>query len=1130
MPLHLHRAARTDLLADALGGLLASPLPDPFAEEVVVVPARGVERWLTQRLSHRLGAAEGREDGVCAGVRFLAPRSLVSLLLGREKDDPWDPERLVWPVLAVVDDSLGEPWCAALSRHLGHGLTGEARATRRQRRWSVAHHLARLFAAYAVQRPAMLAAWSAGGSGDGLGHDLPPDLAWQPELFRRVCARVRAESGAAAPHERHAATLAALEVGGDGLDLPARLSLFGHTRLPETEVALLRALAAHRDVHLWLPQASEPLWQALQPLGGPVPRAEDDSDLLVGHPLLASLGRDSRELTRTLHGVADHEHVHDRTEPAGTTLLSRLQGDLRANHAPDAAERAARPVDPADRSLQVHACHGPARQVEVLREVLVGLLQDDPTLEPRDILVMCPDVESYAPLVSAAFGQGGGEGTDDAVAGHPGHRLRVRLADRALSATNPLLGVAASLVELAGGRVTASEVLDLLATPVVRARFGLSDDDLDRVSRWVGEAGVRWGLDAAGRAPFSMDRFEMNTWRWGVDRVLLGVVMSGDELAHVGDALPLDDVGSSEAGLAGRLAEALDRVGACLEGLTTAVGVSRWVEVLRTAVRGLTLADDDAAWQLPQLERELAGIAQDAAEPAAGAQAGQGEEPELALADVRALLASRLSGRPTRSSFRTGTITVCTMVPMRSVPHRVVCLLGLDDGTYPRSTAADGDDVLTRTPLTGERDLRSEDRQLMLDAVLAASETLVLTYTGATEHSGSARPPAVPLQELLDAADRTCAEPVREHVVVHHPLQPHDARNLVPGALVRERAPRPFSFDVAARAGAQAAHGTLTPVPLLVPPGGLPEHPLTEVSLADLVDFVSHPVRHFLRRRLDVGSPLRAREVEDAMPVELDALEKWGVGDRLLHEILAGAAPGTALEAERRRGGIPPAALGDLVLADVESQVRAIFDATRDHRSAPARSVDVDVEVGGGRRVTGTVSPVHGNQLLTLGYSRLKARHRLQSWVQLIALAAGRPDEHWIARAVGRTKAGPQAALAGPLDHRAVAWLTDLVDLYAEGLRRPLPLPPETSLAWATAAVAREGGDPDADPSAAASRAWVTDPHDRFGIEGEDKDVSHRTVFGEDAHLDVLVDAGLPELALRLWRPAITTGERVGPL
>ncbi|MFC5177549.1 exodeoxyribonuclease V subunit gamma [Nocardioides taihuensis] len=1109
MTLRLHRAPRTDQLADALGELLAEPLDDPFAEEVVVVPAKGVERWLTQRLSHRLGTGPAGGDGVCAGVRFLSPRSLVSLLLGRERDDAWDPDRLVWALLEVVDASLDEPWCAALARHLGHGLEGEEALLRQSRRWSVARRLAGLYASYAVQRPGLVTDWRERRDGDGAGGELDDDLRWQAELWRRLLDRV----GEPPPDVRHAETVARLRAGGEGLELPARLSLFGHTRLPATEVELLRALGGGRDVHVWLPQPSPALWDALADLEGPVPRDTDPSAQRVGHPLLASLGRDARELARSLHGVPG-DLVTTGGEPRAT-LLGWLQADLRANAAPDAATRAGRQVAPGDRSLQVHACHGPARQVDVLREVLVGLLDDDPTLEPRDILVMCPDIETYAPLVSAGFGLADVvEGV--AGGGHPAHRLRVRLADRALTSTNPLLAVASSLVTLAGGRGTASEVLDLAAAEPVRARFHLSDDDLARATAWVGEAGIRWGVTEGQRAAFEMGGFPHNTWRTGLDRVLLGVAMSGDDHHHLGRGLPLDDVASGDIELAGRLAELLHRLETTLTALAGAATVGDWMTALREGVHGLTEVPPDDAWQLPQLERELARAVD---------SAGGDGTVALRLPDVRALLDSRLAGRPTRANFRTGTLTVCTMVPMRSVPHRVVCLVGLDDGLFPRAAGTDGDDVLARRPLTGERDARSEDRQLLLDALLAADETLVITYTGANEHTGATRPPAVPLGEILDAADRTTSAPVRDRVLVRHPLQPYDARNLEPGGLVGDE---PFSFDRAALAAAEAAAGERCERPPFLP-GPLPARASDDVSLADLKAFLTHPVRTFLRQRLDVGSPLAAEEVSDAIPVDLDALEVWEVGDRLLREVLAGQDPTAVMVAEQLRGTLPPGGLGTRALTRVVEESQRLFTRTAELRAGTPRSIDVDVDLGDGRRLTGTVGGVHGSRIVSLGYSRLKPRQRLLSWVDLLALSAALPDESWTAHAVGRDRAGPKRALAGPLDHRAVDWLRDLCDLRDEGLRAPLAAPLLTAQAWAEAHALELMGN-DRPPAQAAEKAWRTDANNSFGIQGEDADPAHVRVWGEGAPVSVLLDAGLAAHAWRIWEPLLTGGERVAAL
>lgn len=184
----LHRAERTDRLAEGLAALLATPPADPFAPDLVLVPAKGVERWLSQRLSHRLGAAPGGTDGVCAGVEFRNPAALIAEISGVGDDDPWSAAALSWPMLEVLDGCLAEPWAAVLARHLGRD--DEDRTDRAGRRYALARRLAALFTTYAVSRPQVVEDWLAGRDTDGLGDPVPADLAWQPELLRRVSALV----------------------------------------------------------------------------------------------------------------------------------------------------------------------------------------------------------------------------------------------------------------------------------------------------------------------------------------------------------------------------------------------------------------------------------------------------------------------------------------------------------------------------------------------------------------------------------------------------------------------------------------------------------------------------------------------------------------------------------------------------------------------------------------------------------------------------------------------------------------------------------------------------------------------------------------------------------------------------
>ncbi|MFI7667026.1 exodeoxyribonuclease V subunit gamma [Nocardia sp. NPDC049526] len=1115
MPLHIHRAERADALAEALAALLAEPLPDAFVAEVVAVPAKGVERWLTQRLSTVLGVS-GRSDGVAANIEFPSPGALVAEVSAAASGvpaaaDPWASEQVVWTLLRVIDASLGEPWSAVLARHLG---VGEPAGHRVGRRYATAAHLAALFDSYAAQRPGLIKEWAAGSDTDGAGRAVPDDLRWQPELWRRL----RAEVGVPSPAERLDAACARLRDEPDLVDLPGRLSLFGVTRLPSDQLAVLSALGEGRDVHLWLAHPSPTMWTELTGLAPAVARADDVSATVVRHPLLAGLGRDVRELQQRLVGAVDRHHAavasnqDGRQGDSGPTLLTALQSGIRDDVWPP------EPASFDDRTVQVHSCHGPARQVEVLRECLLGLFAADHTLEPRDVLIMCPEVEAYAPLVRAAFGQkmvGSVESVGDSA--HPAHLLRVRLADRGRGVTNPMLAVIAVLLELADGRVTVTQVLDLAASETVRRRCGFDDDDIERLREWAAESGARWGIGQRQRQAFGLADFAQNTLNSAVDRILLGVTADESSEDWLDLALPLDDVDSNDVDLAGRFAEFIDRLAVCLRDLRGPRPAHEWAAVLGRCLDLLTDVPDSQAWVRTEARRELAAATEHA-----------GDVP-LRLPDVGLLLSSRLAARPTRANFRTGELTVCTMVPMRSVPHRVVVLLGLDDEIFPRTSGVDGDDVLARNPLLGERDARSEDRQLLLDAVLAATEQLLIFHTGADPVTGAHRPPAIPVAELLDALRAHVGAAGMDAVVTRHPLQGFDRRNFA--------AERPFSFDTVALAGAQAAGQPAQPRSVFLPEP-LPALEPADVALAELISFVEHPVRAFLWQRLGLRVPEHEDDIADRLPIELDGLAKWELGERLLSARLTGADPSTLRAAEWRRGTLPPFGFGGAVLDEVESTVdKLVRAALPDYEGAP-RAVDIAVDLGNGRRLTGTVPEVRGESLVRTTFSRLAPKHRIAAWVSLLALAVTE-DRSWRAVTTGRGQFGRPAwrsEIVAPEPPAALAILRELVRLRDAGLTEPLPITPSASAVYAERRFRGSNAD---EAVSAAEREFNGGPNGP-GPFGDHTDRHLRYIWGSAPRLEHLMAAPAPagepgettrfgSLARRMWAPLLAAENQGQP-
>ncbi|MDE3131192.1 MAG: exodeoxyribonuclease V subunit gamma, partial [Acidobacteriota bacterium] len=711
--------------------------------------------------------------------------------------------------------------------------------------------------------------------------------------------------------------------------------------------------------------------------------------------------------------------------------------------------------------------------------------------------------------------------------------LRVRLADRSLRRTTPILAVIARLLELASGRVTASEVLDLADAAPVRARFGLDDDDLAQVREWVAGAHIHWGLDAAARAPFKLSEVEAGTWAAGLRRLLLGVAIDAEASAGFGGVLPAAAIQSSQIELAGRFTELVDRLDAALRGLAGPHSLGGWALALTAAADALTATPPHDAWQRRQLDAILAELADEeaAGRPApagAGKQAGTtGNSAELVLGELRELLGRRLEGRPTRANFRSGHLTFCTLVPMRSVPHRLVCLLGLDDGHFPRQSPHDGDNLLLAEPQPGDRDPRTEDRQLLLDALLSAQEGVIITYSGNDERTNAPLPPAVPVGELLDAIDATArvadgvaAGRARELLVIHHPLQPFDPRNFTAtGSDPGRAAAGPWSFDPAALAGARAFIAPRhEPPPFL--PAPLPPAPGDQlVTLDELIAFIQRPVRAFLRQRLGISARRDEDEIDDALPIELDGLARWGVGQRMLERRLSGAEKREAYLPEVAAGTLPPGALGIPVVEEIWPAAKALADtAAAFSAGQDPRAEQTNLTLPDGVRLTGTVAGIHGHIVVQVSYSRLHPRTRLAAWIRLLALSAAHPEIPFEAVTIGR---GPGRAIQvaripqlgstpGVRAAAALEQLAPLVALRAEGLRAPLPLPCETAHAYVEAL--RTGDD----PVAAALSKWRSGWTDYGFREREENEPEHRLALDPELDLERLA-----ELAVALWQPLL---------
>jgi exodeoxyribonuclease V gamma subunit len=1006
--IRLHRSNRAEELAAQLTRVVEPPLGDPSSEraapfralarECIVVQRRGLERWLEMRI------ADAHQ--ICAGIDFLFPRRflrerLFAPLLGIDPDapEPFAPARLTWEIAALLPDLVSRPAFREVARYL-------AAEPGPRREVALARRLAEVFDDYAIYRPERVRAWEEGADPDD----------WQASLWRALAARCGPEHvGRLVSRARDA--LARPDVDVDLL--PERVCVFGLSALPRLFLTALGALARRRPVHLFVLSPSREWIGDLEPGSG--------------HPLLVSLGRSARDLAEALEDAdcgGVEERWHDALEDGGS-LLHQVQSDLLALRDPGGGELPRHRIVSLDASIGIHACAGAMREAEVVRDQILAAFDEIPDLAAHDVVILTPDVATYGPLLEAAF---------EAV---PARGLELCVADRQPCGADALAQALRSLVELARGRVTSAELMDFLARDGVRERFGIEPGDLEILRGWVERAGIRWGIDAAHRGAEGQPEIAHGTWKRGLERLVLGWAAGGE--ACLGEVLAARAGQGAAPELLGRFALLCETVFECCARLREPRSPAEWSAELSRALELLwTARGETGAAERRRLLGALERVAESAR--AAGFESrvpldAFWPEVERALGDA--------AHTPTHR-FLSGALTVCELQPMRSIPFRVVAIVGLADSEFPRADARPDFDALARERRRGDPSRRDEDRQLFLEALLGARDRLILTYPGLSPRDGAALPPSVVIDELLDALERGFeldGKPLeRKRLVVEHPLHPFSPRYFA-----GEDA-RLFTYDARAHRAYTGLCGARADPPRFVA-GALPARPaggVRDVSLEELQDFLSHPARWFCRRRLGLWLREAEAALEEDEPLELDTLERWALGSEILAQHARGAPLDALLERAVRGGDLPPGALGAKPRADLARSVaQRLADAARHACAGAPRATSFEIELPGVRLAGALSDRVGEARFATLQFGKLGTHRELAVWVRhVVASRVLGPVESFLFGAPEGACSGVRFAPVAdpdPILREWLAWL-DLAE------QRPLPIYRAASRAFACGA------------------------------------------------------------------------------
>ena len=1044
--LRVYHSNRLDVLEALMEFIVERErLDDPFEPEMILVQSTGMAQWLQMTLSQKFGIA--------ANIDFPLPASFIWDMFVRvlpeiPKESAFNKQSMSWKLMTLLPQLL-EREDFTLLRHY---LTDDSD---KRKLFQLSSKAADLFDQYLVYRPDWLAQWETGHLVEGLGEA----QAWQAPLWKALVEYTH-QLGQPRWHranlyQRFIETLESATTCPPGL--PSRVFICGISAFPPVYLQALQALGKHIEIHLLFTNPCRYYWGDIKdpaylaklltrqrrhsfedrelPLfrdsenAGQLFNSDGEQD--VGNPLLASWGKLGRDYIYLLSDLESSQELDAFVDVTPDNLLHNIQSDIlelenRAVAGVNIEEFSRsdnkRPLDPLDSSITFHVCHSPQREVEVLHDRLLAMLEEDPTLTPRDIIVMVADIDSYSPFIQAVFGSA------------PADRyLPYAISDRRARQSHPVLEAFISLLSLPDSRFVSEDVLALLDVPVLAARFDITEEGLRYLRQWVNESGIRWGIDDDNVRELELPATGQHTWRFGLTRMLLGYAMESAQ-GEWQSVLPYDESSGLIAELVGHLASLLMQLNIWRRGLAQERPLEEWLPVCRDMLNAFFLPDAETEAAMTLIEQQWQAII------AEGLGAQYGDAVPLSL--LRDELAQRLDQERISQRFLAGPVNICTLMPMRSIPFKVVCLLGMNDGVYPRQLAPLGFDLMSQKPKRGDRSRRDDDRYLFLEALISAQQKLYISYIGRSIQDNSERFPSVLVQELIDYIGQShylpgdealnCDESearVKAHLTCLHTRMPFDPQNYQPG----ERQSYAREWLPAASQAGKAHSEFVQPLPFTLP---------ETVPLETLQRFWAHPVRAFFQMRLQVNFRTEDSEIPDTEPFILEGLSRYQINQQLLNALVEQDDAERLFRRFRAAGDLPYGAFGGTFWETQCQEMQQLADRVIACRQ-PGQSMEIDLACNG-VQITGWLPQVQPDGLLRWRPSLLSVAQGMQLWLEHLVYCAsgGNGESRLFLRKDGEWRFPPLAA------EQALHYLSQLIEGYREGMSAPLLVLPESGGAW----------------------------------------------------------------------------------
>lgn len=925
--LQVHSSNQLEKLLLALITTNAEIEHDPFVPETVVVQNSGMARWVSQQIAEL--------QGISANLHFQTPGAFIWEVARYWFADlpitaPHNKTQLAWQIYALLPGLLSHDQFKELNFYLANDNG--------QQSFQLAQQIAGLFDQYLIYRPDMILDWEAG-----------TDDHWQAQLWRAVCKAEPASHWGSIKKR-----LASIANTGPALDLPKRISVFGVSDMPPLYTDILRAVSNHTSVCIYYLNPCREYWADIEDERQQSRRRTrarqsgltDPTGLLdVGNPLLASWGHAGQAfldqlIESELKESDDFVAVIDEV----ATSLQQLQIEILE------LQDSSLDIKAADQSLQIHSAHSYLREVQILHDQLLHLFETHPGLRPRDIIVMAPDIDRYAPFIDATFSTALNE-----------QHIPWSISDQRLRSEQQLLESFNALLHLPESRFESTEILALLDMPAVRRRFSIELNNLRSLRQWVRESGIRWSLNAAMREEIQLPPDDSNSWSFGLNRLFLGFALpdQGGEL-YEGIA-PYADIEGSQSDALQVLQQVVDLCAHWRNRLQQKHSPQQWLQEIDQLINAFYEPDENEALALQTVRSKLF-------EAVGHANAAGLDEP-LSRDVITELLHGILEDNSSTRSFLTGRVTFSNMVPMRSIPFRVVCILGLNSEDFPRKDRPLSFDLMAEQPRRGDRRRPNDDRYLFLETVLSARDVLYLSYVGHDVRDNSEKAPSTVLKELIDYT---------KIPVIEHPLQPFSRRyfNGQNPALINYRS---HWFDAA-----QAR--PITQIPRFIHQPLLPpDDDLKTVELQELITFYQRPAASFLQARLEVKLGRSDDVLEDTEPFALDGLQTWQIKQATYQLCNRGDSKQTAYQKLMAYGDLPAGDVGRKVFNDIYEDTIEMDRRVLKYKTPEIDSQDFELQLPE-FNLYGHINEIRSGGLFDWWFGQMRVKDLLKVWIRHLAL------------------------------------------------------------------------------------------------------------------------------------------------